>query len=356
MINKKIYIFSFVLSILIFIALRSDLYSINNGNREELKKSLLNLWAEKECATDELIYFNRPLISIACTGNYPQFVRNGLLDILYQNGLRLIKESYQIEKKSGLYLYKTEPFNDKGNYIYIKVYVRDARILWPENEKTRPMIALFVNNADSHDVIRDWQGLGISLTFGLKSDSLNFQEMAERVISYKQELWISINMETGNHALDNTGTLTIEDAHDNLKLSAYLDRLLINQKNITGVASVKGDLFLKDIISLRNLFRILRAKGIHYYLDTSIQTSVQSGYDTAKIMSLNAYQTDAYLQENSDLIAEWNILAQKAKEKGYVIIVAEASSKKTKNFLHENIKRLRQDVDFNYLSELPVIK
>ncbi len=323
-----------------------------------LATQMTYFWPDEEgCAYELLNYSGYQMISIACEGDYSAETRNRVLSYLFENKILVKEENYRLEKKSGLYLYKLLPMEvkDQANagFLFLKIYVRNARILWPVHERKKPQIALYVQGLTTVNELIDWQTLGVNLTYGVKPGSPETGSLIEKIDSYGQEIWIAIRLESVQTASDQqVKVLEIASARDSHELGLYLDQLLPETNVITGVSSIEGSLFMNDVVSLRNLFLELRRRGIHYFLDTLQEQS--GSYDTARIMSLNAYRSDVNFPEEEDKMMEaWSKATRKARETGTAIIVIEAGNGNARSFIQKHISEVEKIMEFSTLSELP---
>lgn len=322
-------------------------------NWEKIASEIVDFWPNDHCAHEMLQYSGYRLVSIACDGDYTGDTRNKVLGLLFQRDVHLKEENYRLEKKSGLYLYKLETKYGSEKHVFLKIYVRNARILWPVHERKKPQMAIYVQNLTQEDDLINWQTLGVNLSYGIKPGTANTSRLIEKIDSYGQEIWLAITMESYSAETDEQfKVLEIAAARDGVELGKFLDQVLPDTSAITGVSSIEGSLFMNDVVSLRNLFTELRRRGIHYFLDTLDEES--GGYDTARIMSLNAYRSDFLMPTQGDKMMEvWSEAAKKARETGSAILVIDASNIEGREFIKKHIAELEPIMDFPAISELP---
>ncbi|MES0491459.1 MAG: divergent polysaccharide deacetylase family protein [Leptospirales bacterium] len=319
---------------------------------ERISELVQGLWSDKKCAENISKYTEYTVVSIACVGDYTAMTRKRVLDIFFKSGLTLIKESYQVEKKSGLYLYKLEDKTDPYNYQFYKIYVRNARILWPVHERLQPQIGIFVQNLSGISSLLRWQTLGVPVSYGVLPQKGDSTELFKKIIEYGQELWITLILESEDGLENDYRTITVDDAKDPDKLSLYFDNAIPKNVSITGVSSYHGSLFMKDIFSLRNLFSQLRKRGIHHFLDT--QSGDSGGYDTARIMSMKSFRTNVYIQgTKSEMEETWDRAIRMAKTGGTVIVLAEGDNEEALAFLKTMVEKHNSMYEFSFVSELP---
>ena len=322
-----------------------------------ISEALRSVWPERQCEENVTESMEFTMISIACVGDYTVDSRKKILDIFFKSGLTLIKESYQLDKKSGLYLYKLEDKRDPYNYKFVKIYVRDSRILWPVHERLNPQIGIFVQNLDNYERLLEWQTLGVPLTYGIISGQPISSDLSKKVVEYKQELWLTLTLESNKPVDNNYRTLTLEDASDSEKLGNYMDKVFPKDAIITGVSSYQGSLFMKDIFSLRNLFAELRQRGVTYFLDSSADSEGSGGYDTARIMSLHAFRAEYNLSGSElEMQSIWDKSLAVAQKKGVVIITVDSNNPDALNFLKSLRDKYQDIVEFTFISELPLVQ
>ena len=320
-----------------------------------LANEIEDLWPERECAHDISYYSGYRMVSIACTGDFTSRTRQKILDMFFKNRLVMKNESHRLDKKSGLYLYKLQ--DSKGHASFVKIYVRDARILWPIHERSLPQVALYVQNINTAEQLVEWQTLGIALTYGVMPGRKDTAHLLEQVNMYGQEAWIRLAMESSGESKQDkfleSRMLTTAEGRNSSELGHYLDIMIPDGSIVTGVSSYEGSTFLNDVISLRNLFTQLRRRGIHYFLDTQ-NAEMSGGYDTARIMSLNAFRSDFLFPENEEEMMEtWKEAIIKAREKGTVIIVVDAGNYKARDFLKIYTSTVEKIFEYSFISELP---
>lgn len=322
---------------------------------EALALEIEELWPEKQCAHEISFYSGYRMLSIACTGDFTVYSRRKILDLFFKNRLVMKKESHRLDKKSGLYLYKLQ--TQSGRTSFVKLYVRDARILWPIHERSLPQVAMYVQNINSSEQLVEWQTLGYELTYGVTPGRKDTIALIDQVNRYGQEAWIRLAMESAEEPQEGkfleSRMLTINEGRNVSELGLYLDSVIPEGGIVTGVSSYEGSTFLNDVISLRNLFSQLRRRGIHYFLDTQ-EASMSGGYDTARIMSLNAFRVDYHLPEDKkEMLEIWKAAMLKARESGAVIIVVDALNYKALEFLKEYAPTVEKIFEFSFISELP---
>jgi len=330
--------------------LQADGGVLQKKGAERVSELVQGLWPDEKCAEHISKYTEYTVVSIAC--DYTAMTRKRVFDIFFKSGLTLIKEVYQVEKNSGLYLYKLEDKTDPYNYQFYKIYVRNARILWPVHERLQPQIGIFVQNLTTVSSLLKWQTLGVPVSYGVLPQKGDSTELFQKIIDYGQELWITLALESEDGLENDYRTITVDDSKNPEKLSLYFDDVIPSDIPVTGVSSYHGSLFMKDIFSLRNLFSQLRKRGIHYFLDT--QKGDSGGYDTARVMSMKSFRTNILMKgTKSEMEETWNKAMHIAKTGGTVIVLVEGDNEEALKYLKMMVEKQKSVYEFSFVSELP---
>ncbi|MCS6972625.1 MAG: divergent polysaccharide deacetylase family protein [Leptospiraceae bacterium] len=250
-------------------------------------RALEQLWGDDACATVYLRKKGVPIVSIACVGDYDATRREKLLDVLFRHHFELQKESYRLRPRHGVYLYKTK---SGGRTVYFKLYVREARELWPRNPLASKQLALYVMNLRSSDDLLRWRTLGIPLTFSVTVGRSDTAELLARLAEYGDEKWLSIPLEDDNTEITDGELLSIADALDSEKLESYLS-IINDVDGVNGISPLYCSRFCRHVPALRALLSTARNKNGEQELSLLDTTHFagSSFYQTAKIMNFRVF-------------------------------------------------------------------
>ncbi|MDH5718080.1 MAG: divergent polysaccharide deacetylase family protein [Spirochaetia bacterium] len=327
----------------------------NDLNINNIAEEISKLWSDKNCANHITRDFGYIIASLACEGGYAKAERNNFLDLLFSKGFVLKKESYELEKRQGIYLYKMEYPSNSGQFVYFKLYFRNADFLWPRTPLERKIIALYVQDLYQHDDLIMWQTLGVPISYGVLPFRAETSFISDKVREYEQELWMALSLEPLVITPEKGEFLLVKEAHDLEKINTYLDEALQQTGKIKGISNRMGSRFMTETYLVRHLFSQMKEKEINYFLDTwTNQDSV--GYETAAIMQLKSYRRDIILDHkisSQNLIKHWEWFEKRFSEKESGIIVVHAANKAAFEFIKEKINKLSETVDFVWVSKLP---
>ncbi|MDH5720326.1 MAG: divergent polysaccharide deacetylase family protein [Spirochaetia bacterium] len=320
-----------------------------------LALNINELWAAKDCGYHISNDSGYMMVSFACEEGYNAFDRKNFLDILFSNGFILKKETYQIEKRQGIYLYKMEFPAYSGQFIYFKIFFRDASYLWPKTPIERKLIAIYAHDLYRHDDLIRWQTLGIPISYGVLADKPETSLICEKIREYEQELWLALPLEPLVISPDKGEFISVEEAHDKEKLKSYLDESLKQTGKVLGFSNKMGSKFMSEIYVVRQLLTLMKELDIHYFLDTWT-TKDSRGHESAAIMGMNSYKRDIILDHrlsDENLQKHWQWFEKAIGQNETGIIVVHAGHLRAFEFLKEKIESLKDKVDFVWISKLP---
>ncbi|MCS6985296.1 MAG: divergent polysaccharide deacetylase family protein [Leptospiraceae bacterium] len=333
----------------------SESQQLYTKNLPQVANDLLKIWPERQCAYYIGLERGYPMLSMACRGNYSASERRLFLDTLYRHGFFLQEESYKLFPGSGTYLYKTEHslFADKP--IFIKLFLRQSRFLYPQMPVTSPQIALVVLDLYREEDLANWQSLGIPLTYAITPLRQESALLRQKIESYGQDVWLNLRLEPEKLQPSHGKVVTVADVLD----QALLEKLSQDLKNslgdkVTGATYTYGSAFAKNVFAIRSLLSMLRDLSVEYFLNTA---SFPGFLDTARIMSFRSYQADVMINNKArDLRKDFERAKSIAKKNGYAIVVVEAANKNFFHFLKELLKKKSADkksVMFLKMREIP---
>ncbi len=301
--------------------------------------SLTELWPDKSCASFVTRHSGYPLVSLACRVGYSKNDRAQFLDAIFKRGFILKKESYKLSPDYGFYLYKTEYPIQSGRYVFFKLFFRDAKYLWPKTPFIIGRLAIYVQDVYRlKDVIR-WQTLGIPLSYGVITHRKQSKEIAEKVREYNQELWMSLSLEPYRTTPLVGKMLTLKDGLDDDKRKTYLDEAFDQLGQVIGVSNRMGSRFTANVYAMRKLLSDLQERGIKAYLDT--RTNKKSvAYETAQVMSMQAYRRDYVLDSVSNHSAmqkQWASSLKSMRQDGKAILVVHGRNWKSFQFIKQKM-------------------
>ena len=333
-----------------------SLYKRELLNLNPIAQKMEKLFPYKNCATFVTRKSGYPLVSMACRRGYSAEDRDKFLDFLFKSGFVFKKESYRLKEGSGLYLYETENPKSSGNIIYIKLFFRDARYLWPRTPRKLGHLAIFVTDLYSTKDLIKWQSLGIPLTYGVLPFRKNSKLVAQKVRDYHQKLWLPLSLEPKAMRPTLGRVLTIKDSFDEEKLAQFVNDALESLGEFEGICTRLGSTFTTSVLAMRSVLAPFKAKGVKYFLD-NLSSRKSVAYETAQILSFETYKRDTILDHKwSKMKAHWKKTIARIKKNGFAITVVHAANNSTFRFLQKQLKsKIVQRIEMKYLTQLPPI-
>lgn len=339
--NHKISIKAAVVAAILGAGILAGSISAQTSALTAIAEKITSKWPQKSCGEHITRESGYDLISIACLNDYGAREREQFLDLIFKNGFILKKETYKLQKRSGIYLYKTEFPEDSGNYVFFKLFFRDARLLYPHTPLGSGEMAVYIQDLyDMQDLVK-WQTLGVPLSYGVLPFRQHSKTISEKVKAYGQELWLSLPLEPARLSPVHGRVLTIEEAKTPANVDAFLTQAIDTTGDVTGISNRLGSHFTQNVFAMRSLLNSIKDKGIENFLDT--RTAWKSvAYTTAEIMSFKSYRRDYVIDhshETAKMQEAWDLSLKKIQSQGYAVIIMHAGNDKSFQFLRDKINK-----------------
>jgi len=354
------------------IALPAVVASSNEG-AQLLKDAIMQLWDDGKgdvCSSLVSTRKGYPFISIACERDYSETDRQKFLDVLFSYNASLKNEDFEIKKKSGIYLYKVEYPAQSGSYAYIKLFFRNAYDLYPDTLKRNKRISIFVKDLTTKEELFLWQSLGVPIAYSVVPNNDQSREIAEKVSSYNQELWLSVDLSDGIQESITENSLSEKNAGDPEVMNQYLNNILgqmqyfdekeegksLLAKNISGIVFSHEAGFLENIYALRMLLENVKNRQINNVLMTGLDSD-STVKPTALVMGYGVYNSAiVVLEKDAGKILQNKIsvdLRKILEKDGYALLVLEAGNASAAAYLKSVVRKLEQDYIFTPVSRYP---
>lgn len=359
---------SFILTAVIIFAVQNFAQSSTNHETyapeepeaytQQLTVDILKLWPQDKCGSHTTTDHGTRLLSVACSGNFTKKDRKLFLDVLYQYGLKINRETSRFSRNSGIYTFHAEYANSKNKWddfkLVVKLFFREATYLY-KSPYSKPRVALYVDNVYSLDDLLRWQSLSIPVSYGVAPFRQFSEEIARKVKEYRQELWLSLSLDPMDMTADLGSVLTVKDVIEQGFISEYATRAIEQTGEIKGVNDRLGDPFVKNIHALRTLFTVLKKKDVPHVLDTGRVTG-SAAYQTAKLMGFKSHTATGYLTDDcswKSASSRWVQFSKALNRNGKAILVVQADKEDCFKFLAGKVKATAgKKYTFDYVGNL----
>jgi hypothetical protein len=318
---------------------------------EETAADMEKIWPEGACESIFVQKKGHPLTSIACSGNFDRANRAKFLDVLFRHDFVLKRETYRLQPKNGMYLYKTV---HAGRLVYFKLFVRNARDLWPQNPVQGKQLALYVQNIRTEADLLKWRTLGVPLTYGITYGRSDTQDLVTKLAQYGDEIWLAIPLEDERIEIADGNLLSISDALDPDKLAEYLRVPDDEDQTVRGISSLYCSRFCKNVPALRALFTAFREKSAEndvILLDADPHEQ-SSFYETGRIMNFRTFRAIVTMPQRNNFCPQLtSYLAMNSTSASRIMAVdaADLTAFQCLKALHEKNTR---DLEFVKISQL----
>lgn len=316
-----------------------DLFS---KNITELANEIIKIWPENHCAfylTRETGY---PLLSIACRGNYTTNERRLFLDTLYRKGFFLKEETYKLYSGSGTYLYRTEHSLYADKPVFVKLFLRQAKFLFPQMPTEKAQVLLVVYDLYQEADLLEWQTLGVPLVYAITPFRKDSAFLRQKVEEYGQSAWICLRLQAEKNNPAHGKVLSIEETLRKEDMERFSEELKNSMGgNFQGATYILGSAFAKNIFAIRSLLASLRELSVEYFLEPQGSNNF---FETARIMSFRALRADIHLfGKESGLEQRWAKVSQVAFKNNYAIVMVSANNIEARKFLKNKLRTKDRD-------------
>lgn len=351
------------------------LYSSNDSTKI-LNDAILELWDNGNgdiCSSVVSTKKGYPFISIACEMDYSSEIRKKFLDTVFSYNAILKKEDYQINKRSGIYLYKLEYPAMSGSFVYVKLFFRNSYVLYPEKLQKYKKLSLFINGVDNENDLFQWQTLGVPIAYSIIPNEQVSIALSEKISSYNQEIWLALNLENKGHDSVVENSLNIENSMNSDIMNSYLNNILSQMqhydekdpemrllaKNISGIVFLSDSTFQKNIYATRSLLKNLYTRGIAQILFTGFKSDKDVAI-TSGILGYKNYESTFNIQIDTtkkeiEKMVDHKI-PQYFQQQSYLILTIDAQNKPAFKYLKNKIRSMEKEYIFIPMSRFPMNK
>ncbi|MDH4200718.1 MAG: hypothetical protein OEV66_10100 [Spirochaetia bacterium] len=324
----------------------SNLEDSTTNGIEKIIEDLKTIWPDGKCAENISGDKRYILTSLACKADYSAQNRDAFLDYMVKMNWKIRKERYQIDKDNASYFYKFETRESKN--IYVKLFFRDPRIIWPLHENKRPQISLVINNVASAGQLEIWEKIKLPWTVSLSLDSQDINGLSEKCRKSGFDTWIYLPDASSG---DDSGN----DNETAKKLLENLNRIAGSpEKNpeqifhYSGLTVASSFTYLKKVDILRQIFASMRGAGLKMVMaPNSLEVA-----DTAKIQEIKfiaAYYLGSMADQNNLV---WHEAYENAKQTGHSVIILNAADEAARSFLLGKLQASMNYIEFTDVSHL----
>lgn len=359
------------LAVFISFLMMTALFSVNDSTRL-LNNAILELWDDGSGDTCSSVVSSKkgyPFISIACEMDFGSNQRKKFLDTVFSYNAVLKMEDYQINRRSGIYLYKLEYPANSDSYVYVKLFFRNAYNLYPEKLQKYKKMFVLINGLENENQLFRWQTLGIPLAYGVLPRDKESGELTEKISTYNQEIWLALNLENNDYEDMVENNLNVETALDSTVMNAYLNDILSQMqfysednpqkrllaKNIHGLVFQTDSSIQNNIYAARSLLKNLHSRG----LDKLLLTGFDSDDDvatTSEILGYKNYKTTIYIDDatsKDEIQRILNNIDKSFSANTHVILTIDADNIDAYNILRSKIRQMEKSILFIPISRHP---